>query len=543
MLKKLKKKLIEKKNINFFCNFNKKKFFKNKIFSKSEILVEFNAFQPFHVGASLISNLLSQKYQSKINSYYGHSLLVSDWKYSFFKRLKWNFLNKLNLGTFKIYKSFNVEKIFLPQEEHKMKDKNKILYKKFLKKIRKKEDILKLKIKKIPIGDLLYDTYLKKNYLPTIDITSDDFLFFLKNFIKLTNFWINYFKKNRVRAVIGSHAVYSLAIPLRVAAFKNIPAYVLDLDHLYKVEKNKLFRDSDRYEYKEILSKILKKKELINAQKIAKENLNGRILGKTGTQVGMTTISKSSFKNNNKKRIILPSNRIKVLICAHEFFDSPHLYGDAFYPDFYEWLNFLGKASKNTSYDWYIKCHTRQDGKFKIYQPFTEKKVEEFLKLYKKIKLLPHDTSHVQLKKEGIDFVLTVHGSVHFEYPYLNVPVIAASKSIPSINFKFCKIPKSKKDYERIIYSLKNFSYSFDEKEILKYYYVRFVHNNSLNWLLDYNKALKKFKRWDLLFDSKFYEYYISNYKVEDFDHKEKIYLKFLNSNFYRLNNSIIKNL
>ena len=52
------------------------------------------------------------------------------------------------------------------------------------------------------VGDLLYDTYLKAKK-PTIDIKSDEFNIFSKNFC-LCEFWIEYFKDNRIKAIITS---------------------------------------------------------------------------------------------------------------------------------------------------------------------------------------------------------------------------------------------------------------------------------------------------------------------------------------------------
>jgi hypothetical protein len=60
---------------------------------------------------------------------------------------------------------------------------------------------------------------------PTIDIYDNKFVsFFLYSVINFF-FWYNFFKKNKVAAVITSHAVYTLAIPARIAVSKNILAY------------------------------------------------------------------------------------------------------------------------------------------------------------------------------------------------------------------------------------------------------------------------------------------------------------------------------
>ena len=86
-----------KKIIDDYCLFNKRLF--NKLLSnkkKGEILVEFNAFQPFHIGSSIMSNLLANKFSAKINSYVGFTLLVSPLKYTYTNILKWKIANYFN---------------------------------------------------------------------------------------------------------------------------------------------------------------------------------------------------------------------------------------------------------------------------------------------------------------------------------------------------------------------------------------------------------------------------------------------------------------
>ena len=50
-------------------------------------------------------------------------------------------------------------------------------------------------------------------------------------------------------------------------------------------------------------------------------------------------------------------NTKKILIATHCFFDSPHSYGNNLFPDFHDWLDFLGNMTEETDYDWYIKTH------------------------------------------------------------------------------------------------------------------------------------------------------------------------------------------
>ena len=109
----------------------------------------------------------------------------------------------------------------------------------------------------------------------------------------------------------------------------------------------------------------------------------------------------------------------KVLICSHDFFDAAHSYGKNFFPDFYEWVIFLGEMSNKTNYEWYIKTHPPLKGKFERYQKFSVDVVDEIVKKYPKIKKIPPETSHLKLIKEGINVVLTVFGTVATEYSFL----------------------------------------------------------------------------------------------------------------------------
>ena len=66
----------------------------------------------------------------------------------------------------------------------------------------------------------------------------------------------------------------------------------------------------------------------------------------------------SSFFKVFKESKIEQNNKIKILIAPHDFFDAVHAKGDTLFPDFYEWMSFLGEMSNKTNYDWYIKNET-----------------------------------------------------------------------------------------------------------------------------------------------------------------------------------------
>ena len=76
---------------------------------------------------------------------------------------------------------------------------------------------------------------------------------------------------------------------------------------------------------------------------------------------------------------------------------------------------------------------------------------------------MPSHTSHHNIISEGIGCVLTVHGTIAWEYAYFKIPAICASQNNPHINFDFAYHAKNRRD---LTYAIKNFQ-KLKEKELV----------------------------------------------------------------------------
>jgi len=132
--------------------------------------------------------------------------------------------------------------------------------------------------------------------------------------------------------------------------------------------------------------------------------------------------------------------------------------------DFYEWLCYLGKISEKTDYDWYLKIHPDP-------WPGTLETIQGILAEFPRITLIPHETSHHQLVKEGIDFVLTAYGSVGHELPALGVQVINAGYN-PHVAYDFNWHPKSLEEYEYYLLNLDKLHKEINLEELYEFYYM-----------------------------------------------------------------------
>ena len=527
ILKKINNILIRHK----YKKFNKKIFSKLK-YSNKIILIEFNAFNESHVCQSLLANFLAKKYKLNIVSYFNYCILSAPLKQTFFQKIKWNFGKVLNYKNHGIYKSIGSKKVIRPYIIEKNYENEKKISKSIYKKLKNNNDILKIKLDRILIGDLIYDTFLKSNKIATINIKDEKFIKTLEDFVHLFYYWKNYFKNNNVHSIMGVHSVYSYGLPLRIAISSQIKAYTINSREISKINNKYYFANTNFFDYPKkfkSLKKSIKKKALIESKKIIEK----RVSGSGG--VGNHLISNiSSFHSNYQKRLIKKSNKIKILICTRNVFDATHVFGNLLFTDNFEWLNFLGKLSKLTDYDWYLKTHINLDGKFKLYQPTSNKIIFEIFKKYKNITILPNNYSHKQIINEKIDFVLTQHGSVGFEYPFFGVPVINASHNNPQVAYKFNLHPKNKSDYKNLLMNLKGLKnkLKIDKNEIFEFYFMRHLYQDE-KWLFNSpTDMIKSIGGWDNKMNVQFYEYSmkkLNDKKIQDINYS---FNKFLKSNY-----------
>jgi len=340
--------------------------------------------------------------------------------------------------------------------------------------ITSKEEVLSYCYRNIRIGDLVYDWYLAKYHEPTITIDDYRLKLLLRQFESYVDQFLDYIKENDVAAICVSHSVYHFAIPARIGIKFNIPVYQISLESIFFLDtKNQIAYANEKYfpmEFQEISPEVSGP-----GLARAKDRLTQRVTGEPG--VDMPYMTTSAFARTSATHSVeTGDSKIKVLIAAHDFYDSPHIFGDYFYPDFLEWIQALIKISYNCNYEWYVKTHPflRGNGREILHNLVSD---------VKNFTLLPQSISHPEIVELGITHALTVYGSIAHEYPILGIPVINASRNNPHSGYSFSVTPKSRGEYERIISSLENFEHHIDEREIFEYYYMKYIRPGK-SWLI-----------------------------------------------------------
>tara|TARA_B100000886_G_C20399458_1_gene481885 strand:+ start:45 stop:1646 length:1602 start_codon:yes stop_codon:yes gene_type:complete len=436
--------------------FNKNLFKKKK--SKNIILLEANELYPSHVAYSYFANILADLHQAKIVSYY-----------PIFKNLLQKFMN---FKIYIIYKSFGVSK-FLFYKKKNIKTKFNF---------KNRKEIIKFKINEIIIGDLIYDSYLREKNKPTINLDDHEFTSYFNECLQIFYFWEEYFKKNCVKAIILSHTTYKLAIPLRIASANGIPGYSVGINSAYYID-NLRYTETNSKAYSEFFDKLSDedKKKAIEKSKIyldAKFDNNSGYeksaeIFQAKTPYVLENDKYKTFGKSKNINILNKNGNLNILITAHCFYDSPHAVSGLLFDDFFHWIDHLGQLSEKTNYNWYLKKHPHSGNK-----KLNNVILNNFTKKYPKLKILGEDINNSELLSEKIDLVLTVYGSVGYEFPYLGIPVLLGATGTSYENYTFCVQPKTIAEYDNFIISLKNSKNSLISKEeVCSYFFSKYLCN------------------------------------------------------------------
>ncbi len=341
-----------------------------------------------------------------------------------------------------------------------------------------KEELERFVYRNIWIGDLIYDEYLAKHDSPTVDLQDVRLHKIVSQAVDIADWWINLHETTKVEAIIVSHDVYLFGIPARYMASKGIPVYLVSTGGVSKLSE-KFFQIGARViEYPKEFERL----PLATQQKgceLAKNKIHGRLKGVRDLHYMPVDVFGESDTN---EFFLKKTTNKRILIAAHDFYDSPHGGALHFYPDFYEWMNRLGKISEETNYDWYIKTH-----------PFLRGRGREILaeitESFPKLVLLPPNITHNQIISEGIDLALTVYGTIATEYPLFGIPVLNASSNNPHQAYNFSITPKNRQEYEFLLRNLELIPRHSIPEEIYEYY---FMHN------------ILPIKNWVFLSDEKY---------------------------------------
>lgn len=342
--------------------------------------------------------------------------------------------------------------------------------------IASKRDLENLAVDGLRVGDLIYDTYIRRWDFVTVDLASELLDAVLRETLSYLVYWRAYFERHRVRAVLVSHSIFSWpGVITRLAASRGVPVYLCFSNRLFCITESHNMRAYNEYIDHPGFFRSLPPEMQQHGLREAEARIARRFRGEK--ELGSHHLLRPTYLARTGTRVLEESPRLKILVASHCFSDDNHVYGDNLFPDFYEWLTFLGEISERTDYDWYVKLHPDR-------YPWETAHIEALARKFPRFRILPAETSHHQMVEDGIHCVLTVYGTIGFEYAALGIPVITASPWNPTVAYGFNLHPMTVAEYEKILLNLADLRLNIDIGQVYEYYYCHYL-STADNWLYD----------------------------------------------------------
>lgn len=347
-----------------------------------------------------------------------------------------------------------------------------------------REDLEDFRYRDILLGDLIYDQYLRSKSSVTINFEDPNFVTVFSSMLQYVDKWIDIFQKFKIHAVLVSDPCYQRGIPARIAMQRNIEVFCLDVtiaSRMNKENPNPYLNECKNFQ--ENFANLPGEARAQHAE-IAKKRLELRIQG-------IPDDLRLTRPNKHMQEIKSPKDGdgelVKVLIALHDFNDAPHFMGKAFYPDFAVWLEEIGEMTKDRNLVCFIKPHPYALTENSIY-------LKGILSRFAHFQLISSESTVASLAEAGIDYCITVYGSVAHEFPYLGIPVINSSLLNLHKDYKFSYTPKNVEEFKEILSDLKQFKFIPNIEDLYFYYYMRFVFN-LISWCMpEYQRFLSKFR-------------------------------------------------
>jgi hypothetical protein len=372
---------------------------------------------------------------------------------------KWTILYS-SLGIKKIIDPNNLDSNYLNLNRQQNNRAKKIFTN-----LKEKKDILKIYVKGLYIGDLVYDTYIRFRNEPTVDINDK----FLLKIITKSIIFKDIFKKisKKIDFFYTPFSSYiNHGLPARVF-LKNKVKVITDGNYQYnkKLSLNDYNHVENYKNYRKDFKKIENKTKAIG---LSKKFINNYFFNSNKKSI-YTYMKKNLFSKKSKSIF----KNLDGVIFLPNFYETQREWGEIAFNDFYEWifftLNLIEKHKLRIALKPHPNINTINKESIAVINQIKHK--------YPNIRWLDADESNAKIFN-SINFGISTWGSVLWELAYFKKIAICMG-SHPGKFYNFSYDAKNKKEYEKLIINankLKNKNYSL--KDIYEYIYMYMLREN-----------------------------------------------------------------
>lgn len=377
----------------------------------------------------------------------------------------------------KLYKSVGVD-IFYELNKIGFSDKLKNFSKAYLvwKKLETKKDLLNLELENLNCGDLIYDTYLRYRVKPTVNI-KDKYLLYLiyqcLNVIEGVKIISDKFPLTYYFTSYTTYIQHGIIVRSLVKSKINIYSSGNLQQRFKKIESSDIYHTAHYHNYFSDFQSLNNTNEkLALSRKMLSDKFSGKI------DIALSYMKQSSFSQNSSS--ISPEvSKFDGILFLHDFFDSPHIYGNLLFEDFYEWVIHTIKLISKHNLNIAIKPHPNQVHASEIV-------IRNLKSEFPSIKWIEPQVSNIAIVNSGIKFGVSVYGTVLHELAYHGIHAICAGDN-PHSSYPFIHNPKSINEYDSMLIHFDQLVMVDDYKnQVESFYYMHNINNvNELDIELD----------------------------------------------------------
>lgn len=489
------------------------------------VLVQMVEDYAYGIEAYALASAISKKHNLQVNLYNINWMKQIGWTDRY--EQVYNFFYSTKLKRF--YKSFGKSVVFDCNIKHKNSNKVNLEFLKIKKGLQTPEQLLKLEVEGILIGDLIYDTYLRYFAKPTINEINDDILLITEISINIFFEFKSLILKKEVKSlIIGFTAYIHSGIPARLCLEHGIKVYTIGKNnYLFKeITKEFPYHILDYTNFSFI-------KNISNENfYISKENLEKRFNGQIDHATFYMKSSSYSQKGVNDLELeqLFKKKSRNVVIYAQDFYDSPHVTRGLLFNDFYKYLESILTSinnikSNHTSY--FVKVHPNGMGDSK---ELTKQMVSRFRN--ENFHIIDTSISNLTIVSLRPDLVCTYDGSIGLEMAYFKIKTIALYDN-PYVNFNFVHTCYSTNEYIKIMSGELTVDLKYDINEVYSFYYQYFIENN----VMYKYKEIADFIKHSIINDS-----YTEEYLKSFYNHNYNLCIPLIKSIFEESYNNISLN-
>jgi hypothetical protein len=330
-----------------------------------------------------------------------------------------------------------------------------------------------LRIDGVPVGDLIIDSYLRFCPSPHFDSRSRLTRRILWQAYRDVRMARKYFARRRPHMYLTSYSTYvEHGIPARVALLSGIR--VFSFGNLTRFGKELTVQDwfhtADTSEYRAAFAALDDRpRRLAEAEQQLRLRLGGAI-------DAATSYMKVSAYSGGAAAV--PDLRDAVVVFLHDFYDSPHVYDQLVFDDFWSWACFTIDTLQAAGIRFVVKPHPNQVA-------LSGDATRRLLQKYPHLGVLPTNVRNTQLVEAGMKCGVTVYGTVAHELAFLGVPTIACARH-PHHAFEFCRTARSVEQYGQYLREAGQQQLGPDEmrEQALAFYYMHNLHlDTDAAWL------------------------------------------------------------